>query len=99
VVHRGRVVTTPRPATAAAPTLRTGDLPRGRRQGGNDALLLGSRGGRIAGGGAGLVEAFGERPPKLLELPLLHPCHLAHRLGSPVDRDERRPDLSCITTV
>ena len=91
VIHRGRVVTMPGPATAAAPTLRTGGPPRGRRQGGNDALLLmDSRGGRIAGGGAGLIEAFGERPPKLLELPLFHPCHLAHRLGSPVDRDERR---------
>jgi hypothetical protein len=33
--------------------------------------------------GAGLFETFGERPPELIELPLLHPRCISNRLSSP----------------
>ena len=47
--------------------------------------------------GAGLFETFGERPPKPIELPVLHPRCLANRLSSPLDRDERRPEVHGVT--
>ena len=171
VVHRA-APSSPRRGPPPLPRQRCGPKtpPRGRRRGGNDALLLGSRGGRIAGGlGAArcwcaiacaararssggnwstafergqtqvtsslmwnrMLAAFSRKasssnrrdmpwgpaartcstkvrvssrrsasgPPKLHELPLLHLRRLAHRLGSPVDRDECRPEEHSVTTV
>ena len=47
--------------------------------------------------GEGLFETFGERPPELIELPLLCPRCLANRLSSPLDRDECRPEEHGLT--